>query len=373
MLVAFALAHEYVNQNSVKDSTSFYSSLIEGALFDYLYRLVITDIKPPVFYRIRENEGHYQKLTSHVLNKLEPVVAPLGDFWIRMQSWHVSRYDNKDPVRRILSAAHLFASQWEFQLIRPHNPFDEEMESIARSFDDNLNAYCNLACLDQIRNSSTALGKFANLCGQLRFQIRWTQISRMPSTSVLGHTFLVAASAYLFSLQLQTSCTRANNNFFIGLFHDFPELLTRDIISPVKSSVPELSQLIKEYEESELTRRILDPLKSAGYVALVERISYFLGLQTGSEFQEACIINGQPVSITSFDELCKMDKDENDPRDGALIKNCDLLSAFLEVHNSIANGVSSPQLHEARARLKSRLMEDALPGMNLEALLADFD
>ncbi|MEF2230895.1 MAG: phosphohydrolase, partial [Pseudodesulfovibrio sp.] len=29
-------------------------AIVEGGLFDYLYRLVITDIKPPVFYRIKE-------------------------------------------------------------------------------------------------------------------------------------------------------------------------------------------------------------------------------------------------------------------------------------------------------------------------------
>ena len=29
--------------------------VIEGGIFDYFYRLIITDIKPPVFYRIKAN------------------------------------------------------------------------------------------------------------------------------------------------------------------------------------------------------------------------------------------------------------------------------------------------------------------------------
>ena len=42
---------------------------------------------------------------------------------------------------------------------------------------------------------------------------------------------------------------RCVNNYFTGLFHDLPEVLTRDIISPVKRSVEGLSDLIKGYEE----------------------------------------------------------------------------------------------------------------------------
>ena len=49
---------------------------------------------------------------------------------------------------------------------------------------------------------------------------------------------------------------RRVNNFFCGLFHDLPELLTRDIISPVKKSFEDLETLIKEYENTELDRRV---------------------------------------------------------------------------------------------------------------------
>lgn len=375
MLVVFPLVFEQARRLPPAGARNLFTRVIEGALFEYLFRLVTTDIKPPLFYKIKENPEHYEKLTEYILQTLEPTLEPLGSFWDRMRLWHRDWQNTGDPARKILMAAHLYASQWEFKLIRPLNSFDEEMDYISGAFDDDLAAFEDLPGFKDICSSATALGKFANLCGQLRFQTRWTQVPRLPATSVLGHSFITAVCAYLFSLSLGASQTRANNNFFTGLFHDFPELLTRDIISPVKSSIPVLSKIIKEYEEEELNRRILTPFRNDGLNPLADRISYFLGLQTGSEFMESCIVNGRVCALRGYKELNEMDADELDPKDGLLIKICDLLSAFLETHTSIATGVSSAHLREAGLRLKTSLIDKAkaAPGLNIKALLADFD
>jgi len=372
MLVACALWHEYSLAMPDAGQVKLAARIIEGALFDYFYRLIITDIKPPVFYKIRQNKQHYEQLTKYVLARLEPVLASTGQFWERMRAWHMTE-GATTPDRRVLAAAHLFASRWEFLLIRPHNSFDDEMDGIAASFDNELSAYLDLPGMKALLEPGNALARFGNLCGQLRFQIRWAQAPRIPATSVLGHMFIVAACAYMFSLGVNASQTRACNNFFSGLFHDFPELLTRDIISPIKQSIPGLSQIIREYEISELERRVFGPLRSAGFGAFVERISYYLGLETGSEFTDCCRKNGNLVTLPNFAALCAHDSEDADAKDGQLLKVCDLLAAFLEAHNSIRTGISSPHLLEARARLKSQLSETAPEALQIDALIADFE
>lgn len=376
MLVACALWRQASLHLTARDSAELATSIIEGALFDYFYRLIITDIKPPVFYKIRQHREQYEQLTGYVLAQLKPpLIAAYPAFWQRLAAWHLK--ESHDLAHRILAAAHLFASHWEFQLIRPHNPFDEEMDGIAAVFASELAEYADLPSMAALLDPQNALGRFANLCGQLRFQIRWTQVSRIPATSVLGHMFIVAASAYMYSLKAEISQTRACNNFFGGLFHDFPEVLTRDIISPVKKSIPGLSRLIHEYEISELERRVLGPLRQDGFGEFVERIGWYLGLEAGSEFQDCCRIDNKLVNAQNFAELTALESRHEpyglDARDGQLLKSCDLLAAFLEAENSIANGIVSPQLVEGRQRLKQELCVSAPDFMQLQDLLHEYE
>ena len=80
-------------------------AIIEGGLFDYLYRLVITDIKPPVFYRIKENPEDYKTLSKWVLNQLTPRIMPLGEDFTKRMGEYLMHPEDKGlapahPVRR---------------------------------------------------------------------------------------------------------------------------------------------------------------------------------------------------------------------------------------------------------------------------------
>ncbi len=349
--------------------------IIEGALFDYLFRLVITDIKPPIFYRIQENPERRAKLLHYVLESLAPVLAPLADFGRRFEHWHVHR-DSFPEARRLLQAAHLFASQWEFSLIRPLNGFDAELPAIAENFDRQLQALQDVPGLKEILDPGTALSAFASFCGQLRFQVRWTQIPRIPQTDVLGHMFFTAALAYLYSLTIGACPARCVNNFFCGLFHDLPELLTRDIISPVKRSSSDLDGFIRQYEKEELNRRVLDPLISAGETDFVDRLRYYLGLDLDSEFSERWLEDGRMRAEESLEKLHSLhNRDGESPLDGQLVKTCDNLAAFLEADESIRSGVSSGYLVDARRRIRETLCDRAhTPAcLQTDSLLADFD
>lgn len=354
--------------------------IIEGALFDYLFRTVVTDIKPPLFYRIREDNERYTKLAAYVFATLAPVLSPLGAFWDRFREWHSER-ESFGKARTILKAAHLFASRWEFRLIGPLNSFDAEMPLIAENFDRDLTAMSEeVTGLSEILDAHSAISRLANFSGQLRFQVRWTQIPRIPQTDVLGHMFLVGSLAYLYTLAHGACTARMVNNFFCGLFHDLPELLTRDIISPVKQSSDELARLIREYEAEELDRRIFASLRTAKESVLGTLLGYYLGLGTDSEFCERILLPKEPEAETralaGFAELdTKHDTDAEHPLDGQIVKACDLLGAYLEAYESIKSGVSSTTLTNAIFRLTSQLKNtDKVPScMHLASLLADFD
>ena len=361
--------------------TEYYAlseAIIEVALFDYLFRTVTTDIKPQLFYRIQDNEEHYAKLLEYVLKELNPLLASLGDdFRERFESWHRDR-NFATRERRLLSAAHLTASYWEFCLIAPINGFDPEIPEIDKSMQGRVRALCpHVSGLDDILDHKTAMGRFTSFCGQLRFQKRWTTIPRIPETDVLGHTFFVAVVSYLYSRILGFCQARRVNNFFGGLFHDLPELLTRDIITPVKQSSPDINQLIHIYEQEELEAHVFAPLKEAGEHDFARRLGYYLGQGCSNEFCERIEKDGQIRMLGSFEEMQQgHNTDESNGLDGCIVKACDKLSAFLEADESIRNGIASTYLCSAHMRLREELTarSEKIPAcMGLSSLMADFD
>lgn len=349
--------------------------VIKGGIFDYLFRLVVTDIKPPVFYRIKTNPEHFTKLAEWALSELAPQVKPLGEtFWAEFSAY-VRGERHNEPATRILDAAHHYASFWEFRLIRPLNDFDDEMPDIERSFVNHLATLNDLAGVADLIDgrADSAIHKFANLCGQLRFQTRWSQTPRIPETSVMGHMFIVACYSYLFSHSLQACDARLVNNFFAGLLHDLPEVLTRDIISPVKKSIKGLDGIIRDYEAEALATRILGPLENEKLDSTVARLKYFLGLGCSSEFAN-CIVRDGAVAEVPFNDLHYMyNENKYDPKDGELVKICDNLAAFLEAYVAIRHGVASDQIHQGLWRMRSMHRDTELGPLHIGAVFADFD
>jgi len=186
--------------------------------------------------------------------------------------------------------------------------------------------------------------------------------------------FIVAAYSWFFSMEIGACRARSQNDFFAGLFHDLPELLTRDIISPVKASSEDIGDLIHEYEIRELERVVLTPLKEGGYTDIAARLEYFLGLEIGSEFKACIKRDGEVIEVTQDELSTKYNQDTLDPKDGALLKVCDSLAAYIEAHTALKNGISSDQLHHALYRIRLRYNETpVIGGVQVSALLADFD
>lgn len=230
-------------------------ALIEGGIFDFLHRTVLTDIKPPVFHRMMKEKGY--ELNKHVLEKFEKDMEGLDvDFQKRFKDYYLKSSNTLE--RRILRAAHYLATQWEFKIVYHTAPFIYGIEKTKENIENQIEDHYDLIGVQKILLGKKSYG-FIDLCGQLRFQKRWAHIPRIPETSVLGHMFIVAATSYLCTLEMGIDpCSkRFYNNFYAGLFHDLPEVLTKDIISPVKGSVEGLKEIIKDYEDFQMKEELL--------------------------------------------------------------------------------------------------------------------
>jgi len=158
---------------------------------------------------------------------------------------------------------------------------------------------------------------------------------------------IVAIFSYLCSRELNACTMRIKNNFYGGLFHDLPEVLTRDIVSPVKRAVEGFDEMLKEIESAQLEQRLLPLLPRSWH----DELKYYIE----DEFQSKILLPEGELKIVSSDQVSDLyNRDEYNPLDGELIRACDHLAAFIEASLSLSHGISSRHLIEAIETLYGR-------------------
>lgn len=337
--------------------------VIEGGFFEFLQRLVITDLKPQIFNRIKEDHTRYDKLNAWVFRQLETVIFPLGkDFVERFKGYFSTTDDTIN--KKILSASHFYATRWEFDIIERANPGGYEIPKIKDFLQERQEKYYDLKGIQQLALYSR-YRNFIDLCGQLRFQLRWNYVNMNPRISVLGHMLIVAILSYLLTQEIGSCTRRCVNNYFTGLFHDLPEVLTRDIISPVKRSIEGLDELIKEYEKEQMEKEV--------YCLIPDKWHQEMKMFTEDEFSSIVTINGETIHASSDEISDRYNSDSCNPRDGELIKAVDELSAFTEAYLALENGVKSKELNEAKASIRGRYKNRIIAGIEFDRIYADLE
>lgn len=339
-----------------------WSMIIEGAMFELFQRIVLTDIKPTIFHMMMEKHGRQmnelvmKKLIETGINDIQP------DFGDRMRKY-LSDADYAHHEKRILSASHYLATGWEFNIVYRMSSDLYGIEDTKRNIEKQLEEHQNI---DGVRKLvfNRGAADFLNLVGQLRFQQRWAQTQRIPETSVAGHMLVVAVLSYILSLKMNACKKRRYNNFFAGLFHDMPEVLTRDIISPVKNSVDGLGSLIKSIEEAHMEEALLPLLPNSWR----PEIRYF----TENEFTDRITVDGKILEVSSEKISELYNEDQFSPIDGSIIEFCDKFAAYLEAYLSIKHGVTSPNLVEGHTSLYKKYSKARIAGMNLGMLFDYF-
>lgn len=342
-----------------------YTHLIEAGIFEFLRRIVVTDIRPDVFRKAIQKKS--KEINSWVIEKLKDSLEPIQN-GVFLKKFEEYLYDSNmyKKERFILKAASYLATKWEFSIVYQTSKFLTDIENVKRSVEDEIEDYYELIGVRKI-SLNKKLSRIIDLSGRLRFQKRWAQTPRIPETSVLGHMLTVALFAYFYSKDVDACDKRLENNFYTALFHDLPEALTRDIISPVKYSVDELSDIIAEYEIIKIEDDIL-PFVPEG---LKEEFSYLLGLYENNKKDEFINKINYKDQIKIVDNIDDYNLDKYSPIDGKALKQCDKLSAFIEASLSISHGIKSKELQSGKKHIFKGLK--TVQGIDFKELARQID
>jgi putative hydrolase of HD superfamily len=341
-----------------------YTHLIEAGIFEFLRRVVVTDIRPDVFRKALKQKG--KEINKWVIGKLSPSLKEIdnGVFLAKFERFLEDETLYKKE-RFILKAASYLSTKWEFSIVYQTSQFLNGIDEVKKEVDEEIEDYYELIGVRKIALNKK-LAKVIDLSGRLRFQKRWAQTPRIPETSVLGHMLTVAIFSYFYSIKVNACEKRVENNFFTALFHDLPEALTRDIISPVKYSVDELSELIAEFEISKIEDDILPNVPQS----LQEEFKYILGLYDGKkdEFLNKIIIDNK---VQIVENLTLYNENRYEAIDGLALKQCDKLSAFVEASLSISHGIKSKELVNGKKQILASLQN--IDGVDFKAIAQEID
>ncbi len=329
MMTAYLLAKFEGRQSRVD-----WVTLIETFIFEFLPRVVLTDIKAPLFHRLME--AHSEAIKKHVLAVLEPELEGLNEsFKTRLKS-HIEMAAKDTVEYRILEASHYLATEWEFKIVSRTSDFVFGLEDARSLIKAQMEKHIDLIGVRKICFNQEA-SAFIDICGQLRFQRRWSTTPRLPQTTVLGHSLFVAMMAYLSSLDMPMCRQRRINLFFTALFHDLPEVFTRDIISPIKSGIPGLDKLIEDEEKRMVNDLLLPNLPSDWH----DEIRYYVV----DPFKNKAVDPDGSILYLDAETLHRdYNEDRWNPVDGTILKGWDEFGAYMEAVKSIENGVTAPIL-----------------------------
>ncbi len=361
---AHKMAIAYVLGKFAEQKSGFsWIEVIEGGLFEYFQRLTLTDLKPQIFEKIKVNEQTFSELKAEVYDRFKPLILDLNGLDDRFEAY---LFQPKDTInRRILDAAHFYATKWEFDIIKRENASDYEIGEIQRGLQRRQEALADVEGLRYLALFPT-YRSFVDLCGRLRFQVRWGQLYRIPRTSVLGHMLIVAILSYLFSLEIDACPKRCVNNYFTGLFHDLPEVLTKDIISPVKKAATGLDRFVKDFEREEMERRIYAP------ELIPKAWQPELRMFTEDEFISKVTIDGHVRQTTSDAITASYNRDRYNPVDGEIVKAADDLAAFMEAYLALQNGISNSQLQTAVREKRLIYRDKSIAGISFDEVFNGF-
>ena len=364
-IIAYLLAKIEEKENKKEIN---WTGLIDGIIFEALQRAILTDIKPRLFHKLMRTKK--REISEFIISKLEPVIKAINSKWFEKLELYFLDNTFLSQEKEIINAAHFLATYWEFQFI--YNVAREMygIEKVKQELENKLEDFHNLLGVQRFLLRRKLYG-FINLCGQLRFQKRWIGTVRIPRTSVMGHMLMVSILSY--AILKRKKLKNENilySTFFSALFHDLPEIITRDIISPIKDKLGE--EIIKE-AEIEGVREEIYPLlpeyirkELSCFLALFETESIKKDLNEFST--RICKIkNGDvKIEVVTEEEFWKRSEEvignkEEDEKflliPGGLIKQADKATAYAEAVYSINFGLRSKELMKAAEGLRGELLK----------------
>ncbi len=226
---------------------------LRKVLFSGFFTFIYSDINSEVKDRIAERDPEmYDQLESQVWNEIENLdigTVPRHD---------IEKIRDTSPEDILLSFAKNWASYYEVynnSLVYP-DAYAPVLKNIVKKWEqDNYRQF--LKYLDFDPHNQTDDERYLLVIHRLASSYRWNRSVRRYPVSVLSHTYIIAFFTYIEAQKQSLTSDEVTDMLLTAFFHDIPEAITGDIITPTKKSLPWLVEVIEWIEEEMISEYLL--------------------------------------------------------------------------------------------------------------------
>ena len=153
---------------------------------------------------------------------------------------------------------------WYTEALPNARIFPEMYDIYMREMKDELDMISHkLPSLKQLQTTER-YQKYLSHIYRLSSSMRWNQYNRKAPISVMSHTVIIVYLSYVIAmLDSQTTDELVLEMLLRAVYHDVPEVITWDIISPTKKAVPWFADLLEKVESHMLDEYFFEYIDEA--------------------------------------------------------------------------------------------------------------
>jgi len=221
--------------------------LIKKILFDWINRLILSDINS-------ETKQYIQKFDKEIFKKLEQKAF---DYIMSYDCLDYIKDDIKNTVdnstktleNQIIKASKRYAAFCECSVNSKIYPeaYTSTINDMLNDFEKQRKSLLSLDLLLENSNYKTYL----NQIRRLSHSFRWNQQNRSFPISVMSHFVITTYIVYILWIIENNNWANYDilNLMFRTMYHDIPEAITWDIISPTKKAIDWFEEILEKVEK----------------------------------------------------------------------------------------------------------------------------
>ena len=293
--------------------------IIQISFASFIRKLILTDIKNSVYEQLKKYSGF--EINRYIVNCVEQNYKFLIDDEIFN---YIKNYDNLHTKEKILiDVASNIVTSYELKLLKPLNNNNFEFKKIENSFKKSQNKLKKFKEYKYYLRKYNQYKKIFDVINNLRFQKRGIRLSLINNFSILEHLYITSFIGYNFAKYSSKDLDKSILFALILLFHDIPEALTRDIISPVKKANIEIDKAVENIEKKLIKKYFIKNIKNKKFQKNIYRLIFIKNFSVKEEITK-------PEAKINFGKKIYFEKDKNNKFDLELIKFIDEIFALLE-------------------------------------------